>query len=392
MNFEELFKSQNILKIFDECLRSQGYSGSTDIAKTIFLSLLTRFFDDPVSVVVMGPSGGGKTYALDSALQFIPDDAYVRLEGMSEKALVYNKDLNLKHRFLVIGEAAGMADGDGRALLRQLISEGRVRYATVNSTNNGLVGELHTSLEGPMGLIMTTTATHIHHEDQTRMLVLNLEEDPQRIRESLINQALGKTRKKVNIDFEPWHKMHSHIENSGKDVYIPYAKSIAEVLPTNNYRISRDFPKILALIKSCALLHQFHRDRSVDGSVVANKFDYESIYSLLNYPLSQSIESDTSRPIRDIVDGVRDIMQNKSEERKHTDGFFPGGDQSVGYSDLMELLGRDRATISRNTTEAIRLGYLIDLNPGQGRQAKIVLGDRELSSKLIMPEPEKIVF
>ena len=78
---------------------------------------------------------------------------------MSEKALVYLPNFDLKHKHLVIGEAAGMAEGGGRTLIRQLLSEGKVRYATVQSTSEGLEGAELPSLEGPCGLIMTTTAT-----------------------------------------------------------------------------------------------------------------------------------------------------------------------------------------------------------------------------------------
>ena len=59
---------------------------------------------------------------------------------MSEKALLY-AGLDLKNRFLIIQEAAGLAEGPGRVFMRQLLTEGEVRYVTVQSTSTGLVGK-----------------------------------------------------------------------------------------------------------------------------------------------------------------------------------------------------------------------------------------------------------
>ena len=112
---------------------ANGFAGSTDVPELVYLVFITGMLNRPVSLVLKGVSGAGKSFSLNAGKQFIPEDAYEQYEGMSEKALVYLKDLDLKHKHLVIGEAAGMSEGNGRALLRQLLSEGKVKYATVQS-------------------------------------------------------------------------------------------------------------------------------------------------------------------------------------------------------------------------------------------------------------------
>jgi hypothetical protein len=52
-------------------------------------------------------------------------------------------------------------------LVRSLLSEGRVRYETVEKTPEGLQARL-IEREGPTGLIMTTTADSLHPENETR--------------------------------------------------------------------------------------------------------------------------------------------------------------------------------------------------------------------------------
>ena len=60
--------------------------------------------------------------------------------------------------------------------IRQLLSEGEVRYATVQSTADGIVGKDLPKVEGPAGLIMTTTANALHPEDESRMLSVHIDE------------------------------------------------------------------------------------------------------------------------------------------------------------------------------------------------------------------------
>jgi hypothetical protein len=50
---------------------------------------------------------------------------------MTPKALCYEGQRYLQNRFLNVGEQAGIAKGDGQAMLRQLLSEGRIVHKSV---------------------------------------------------------------------------------------------------------------------------------------------------------------------------------------------------------------------------------------------------------------------
>ena len=56
--------------------------------------------------------------------------------AMSERALAYG-DEPLKHRILVLYEAEGMSGDTASYLIRSLLSEGCVRYETVEKTRRG---------------------------------------------------------------------------------------------------------------------------------------------------------------------------------------------------------------------------------------------------------------
>lgn len=369
----------NKLHEIDNVLRSQGFSGSTDIPKIIFLAATTRLFPDPVSVAVFGPSGVGKSYAVEAGLQFIPTLEIESISGMSEKALPYlGSEMSLKNRVLFLGEAAGMADGNGRAFLRQLMTEGKIEYLTVQKTSGGLKGEKLPVVEGPICFIMTTTANRIHHEDQSRLLILNLDYDRDTIRTTLLNTANGKTRSAAQIDLTPWHELQETLKSNPVGVRIPYGERLAENMPIENIKVQRDFPKVLSMIKACALVHQKDRERDEEGNILANRDDYDAIYDLLSVPLSQGLEADVTPGVRLVVEGTEEIF--KIDRSSSFEG--------ISQSRLAENLNSDRSSVLRNVHAAIDLGYLVNLNPGKGREAKIKLGERKLSSTEALPCPQ----
>src|SRR5439155_21339508 len=114
---------------------------------------------------------------------------------MTDRALAYSRE-PLRHRHLVICEAAGMASDFATYLIRSLLSEGRLRYETVEKTKEGLVPRL-IEREGPTGLVVTTTSLRLHPENETRMLSLTITDT--REQTAAVFKALAKESKE-NMD------------------------------------------------------------------------------------------------------------------------------------------------------------------------------------------------
>jgi hypothetical protein len=153
---QELAEEQGILGRFAEALASSGVAGEARIAKLLYLAVTSRLLQRPVSIALKGPSSGGKSYLVERVLSLVPQSAYYALTAMSERTLAYSEE-PIKHRFLVIYEAAGMSGEFATYLMRSLLSEGCVRYETVEKTSEGLKPRL-IEREGPTGLIVTTTS------------------------------------------------------------------------------------------------------------------------------------------------------------------------------------------------------------------------------------------
>src|SRR5262249_56150090 len=122
---------------------------------------------NPVGVVLKGPSSAGKSFLVERVLRLFPASAAYPLTAMSERALAYDEE-PLAHRMLVLYEAAGLRGDFASYLARSLLSEGRLRYVTVEKTKQGLRSRL-IEREGPTGLLVTTTLVRLHPENETRL-------------------------------------------------------------------------------------------------------------------------------------------------------------------------------------------------------------------------------
>jgi hypothetical protein len=254
---KELVLLPNILDRFARDLARAGVAGEGRLAKLLYLAVTSRLLQKPVSIAMKGPSSGGKSYLTEQVLGFFPDEAYYALTAMSEHALAYSEE-PLTHRFLVIYEAAGMNSDFQTYLIRSLLSEGRVRYETVEKTSEGMKPRL-IEREGPTGLIVTTTAVKLHPENETRLISLTVTDTQQQTRD--IMAALAEEVAADGPDMDSWHALQQWLERAEQRVTIPYAKELAAKIPPLAVRLRRDFGAVLNLIRTQALLHQASRKR-----------------------------------------------------------------------------------------------------------------------------------
>ena len=197
--------------------------------KLLFLAGTSRLLDRPISVAVKGPSSAGKSFLVEKVLSFFPAEAFHALTAMSERALAYG-DEPLKHRMLVLYEAEGMSGDIASYLIRSLLSEGCVRYETVEKTPQGLQGRL-IEREGPTGLIVTTTRDGLHPENETRLISLTLADGQDQTRAILA--ALADEDRRDEVDRAPWHALQRWIAASGARVAVPFAPTLVSLDPAH---------------------------------------------------------------------------------------------------------------------------------------------------------------
>jgi MarR family len=371
---QELAQEPDILSRFAKALASSGVAGETRIAKLLYLALTSRLLEKPVSVALKGPSSGGKSYVLEQMLSFVPESAYYALTAMSDRTLAYSEE-PIKHRFLVIYEAAGMSGEFATYLMRSLLSEGRVRYETVEKTSEGMKPRL-IEREGPTGLIVTTTAVKLHPENETRLLSLTVTDTQEQTR--AVMAALAEEAGDAAPDLAPWHALQVWLESAEHRVWIPYAKRLAELIPPVAVRLRRDFGALLNLIRAHALLHQASRERDGEGRIVATtEQDYAAVRELAVDLVGEGVEATVPATVRQTVEAVKRLREDSK------------GDP-VTVAELARDLKLDRSAVSRRVRNAKDRGYLRDLEENLRKPSRLVLGDDLPEDLQILPTPEDV--
>jgi hypothetical protein len=358
----DLACSEDILAEFGQALATVGLVGERRIAKLLYLIVTSRLLDHPVSVAVKGPSAGGKSFTVESVLNFFPAEAFYALTGMSDRGLAYSTE-PLKHRFLVFYEAPGMASEFLSYLIRSLLSEGRLRYETA--------GKL-IEREGPTGLITTTTGLRLHPENETRMLSLTVTDTEEQTAAVLL--ALAK--RGAHADLARWHALQTYLDASICEVVIPYATTLAKMVAPVAIRLRRDFKTLLTLISAHALLHQASRRKDGDGRLLAELADYRAVHELVADLVAEGAEVTVKPEVRETVSAVADLLA--------------AGRTEVRQDEIKNVLKLDKSVVSRRVAAAMEAGVLRNLEDRKGRPARLVLGDPLPEEIEILPRPERL--
>jgi len=368
---EELAGEPRILDTFAAELASCGVAGEARVVKLLYLALTSRLLDQPVSVAVKGPSSGGKSHLIQQVLEFMPPSAYYALTAMSERALAYSEE-PLQHRFLVLYEAAGLHGDFGAYLVRSLMSEGRVRYLTVEKTDQGLRPRM-IEREGPTGLLITTTAVRLHRENETRLISVTVTDTQEQTRDVMLAQA---EEDREPLDHEAWHAYQQWLEQTDNHVTIPYSHQLAKLIPPVALRLRRDFPAILSLIRAHALLHKASRERNQRGRIVASLDDYAAVRELVFDLVAEGVDATVPATVRETVETVSELAAESQD--------------GVAVAAVARKLRLDKSSAWRRVRSAIDRGYLKNLETRKGHQARLVPDEPLPEDTEVLPSVESI--
>ncbi|MCI0342887.1 MAG: MarR family transcriptional regulator [Planctomycetales bacterium] len=365
----DLARERDILDKFATAVEQAGVVGESRAAKLLYLSVTSRLLARPVSVVVKGPSSAGKSFVVERVLVFFPLSAYYALSAMSERALAYSEE-PLSHRMLVVYEAVGLKSEFASYLVRSLLSEGRLRYETVEKTKDGLRPRL-IEREGPTGLLVTTTAVRLHPENETRLLSVPVTDTQEQTKAVLLACAKGAAD---SPDPAPWIALQEWQAAEHAKVVVPYAEALAKLIPPVAVRLRRDFGAVLRLVEAHALLHRATRERDPAGRVVATLADYAAVRELVAALLADAAERTVSPEVREAVEKVCAL-----------------GPGPVSVAKLAAALHLDKSAASRRASRAEDRGFLRNEEERKGRPARYVLGDPLPEDEPLLPSPEALL-
>jgi hypothetical protein len=376
----ELASKEDILSRFYVTLKASGVAGERKTAMILYLALTSRRVDRPVSIVVKGPSSGGKSFLVEKIAGYFPESSVYALTAMSEKVLAYSEE-PIKHRFLILYEASGMNSDFQTYLIRSLLSEGKLRYETLEKTDQGIEARL-IEREGPTGLIVTTTLNRLHAENETRMIsvcVTDTQEQTAQVLEALADEEIEPP------DPEEWVALQEWLEGAAQRATIPFSRELSKLIPPVAVRLRRDFSAILNLIRAHALLHQYTREIDDRGRVIATvEEDYAVVRELVADLVAEGVDASVSETVKETVRAV-EMLTASGDDEDDEDGPI-----TVSARRVAEQLKLDKSATTRRLADALSKGYLRNLEDRRGRPGKYMVGDPLPADVVILPTVEEL--
>jgi hypothetical protein len=243
-----------------------GLVGEEDNALLIYLALLSRKSERPLSVIVQSSSAAGKSTLADVVCSLVPPEDTVSYSELTGQALYYLGSGDLAHKVLCVAEEEGAQKAS--YAIKLLVSAGRLAIASTGKDQE--TGRLVTrsyEVAGPVSVLMTTTDPVVDEELASRLVSLAVMESVTQTR--AIHEAqraaysaeglIAKSRREQILSRH--HNAQRLVE--ALPVVIPMASELSYCDATTRSR--RDHDKYLSLIAASALLHQHQRARKTIG-------------------------------------------------------------------------------------------------------------------------------
>jgi hypothetical protein len=255
-----LLRSPNLLDQIAADVAASGVVGEACNALVAYLAVISRKLEKPLAVLIQSTSAAGKSALMDAVLALAPPEETVAYSAMTGQSLFYLGQGDLKHKALAIAEEEGARHAS--YALKLLQSQGTLTIASTGKdpASGKLVTQTYT-VEGPVALMMTTTAIDLDEELKNRCLVLTIDEsreqtraiqDRQRFEETLEGLAAGEDRAAIVALHQDAQRLLRPLK-----VVNPFAEQLTFL--DDKTRTRRDHRKYLGLIRAIALLHQHQR-------------------------------------------------------------------------------------------------------------------------------------
>ena len=281
-----------------------------------YLAATSRLLDKPLGLIIQSAAPPVRAHWPMPSWASCPRKQRLSCSAMTSQSLYYLGNQNLKHKILSVAEEEGVREASYQ--LKLLQSEGSLSLvSTSKEKGSGRTSTERYEVEGPVALLLTTTATDVDPELMNRCLVVSVDESPAQTAAIHAQQRYARTLPgfERKLRMANMARVHQNAQRLLRPLLIcnPYAEQLRFVGSQTRYR--RDHEKYLTLINTIALLHQYGREiktadiggRSVEYIEVTRR-DIALANRIADWALGRSIDElpgPTRRLLVELYDWVR---------------------------------------------------------------------------------------
>jgi DNA primase catalytic core len=322
-----LLRDPRLCERIVEDLAQAGIVGEDTNKLVTYVAATSRKLEEPLAVVIQSSSAAGKSSLMEAVLALMPEEERVQYSAMTGQSLFYMSGQHLKHKILAIVEEEG-AERASYAL-KLLQSEGEL---TIASTGKDPATGRHVTqtyrVEGPVMIVLTTTASEVDEELLNRCLVISVDEGEEQTlaihaRQRRAETLEGRLEREDRLRIR---RLHRNAQRLLEPILVvnPYAPELD--FASHVTRTRRDHMKYLTLIRAVTLLHQHqrpqrstvHRGRRIEY-IEATREDVEIATRLARAVLGRSLDElppQTRRLLGEIVSMVAGLAGRENVEKR----------------------------------------------------------------------------
>jgi DNA primase len=276
-------KKPKLLQRTGQLIQQCGIVGEEENSLIAYLVYTVRKQLVPLHVMFLGSSGSGKTYLQERISELIPEEDKLEITQITENALYYFKQEELKNKLLLI------EDLDGAMTvfypLRELQTKRRISKTVTLKDSKGNLKTITLTVEGPVCVSGCTTKEKIYEDNANRCILLYTDQgrdQDKRINEYQTKLSAGEVNKERENRYKELFKNMQRVLRP-INIINPYAKFIE--LPEQVFKPRRTMTLLLGFIEAITFYHQYQREVKKDASgqlyIETTIEDIEAAFTLL---------------------------------------------------------------------------------------------------------------
>jgi DNA primase len=356
----QLAKDKNLIKTITEKLTQTGIIGEDENKTFLFVVGASHIQENPLNALIQGSSGSGKTNLLKGIFKIMPEESKKIYSRCSEKMLYNVPKYYFKNKLICFEDVDGLGE-EAEYAWRELVSNGELISGVSYKDEKGNIGIKELTVYGPITSIACTTKGAIYADNMSRLFLIAIDESKeqtQKINEYQAKEASGQINKQEQQ--QAIKQLQNYIRILAPyQVHNPHATKLK--LPEGIRDERRLYRLYLYFIDMITVLHQYQRNKTPQGKLIATKQDCQIAKDLMFECIMLKMD-ELDGSLRQFFERLKDYIKTKDNDK-----------YSFTQREIRTALNVSKTHLFRFITELKQMEYLQEnqYNGNQGNTYQI---------------------
>ena len=339
-----------------------GFVGEEINKKLYYLSATSRLTGKPISTLVIASSGSGKSFGLSTIMSMMPPDEMLKYSRLSQHALYYKSEEELKGKVMYLEEIIGMEEA--LKSIRMLLSSGELAVSVVEKdprTQTLKTVERRIAVDIP---VLSSGVREVWDEESLSRFLVTYNDETVKHRERILKAQAYRYSlegEKSVLYKERILKRHRDIQkvlDRSIQVVNPFAERI--MVNPNLHIATRKQEQYLRIIYTIAFLRQFSKEKktAVDkfgaafSYVEVDEYDIETANEIASH-VFQYARGDLTKRLFEAYQTIENYCMERVKEKRIALHEF-----KFSRREIRDYTGWEQTTAKRIFDELTRLEYI----------------------------------